>query len=68
MASNVALNVFPPERDDGGSKTLLDDFAGQAMQALLSSSSTRDHEHIARASYDYAEAMVAEKRRRERRV
>ncbi len=68
MASTVELNVFPPQRDDGGSKTLLDDFAGEAMKALLSSSATRDHEQIAQASYDYAEAMVAEKRKRERRV
>lgn len=61
--------------------SLLDDFAGQALQGWLSGPCQGDvlddyadepkawREHcaqVARACYDYAEAMVAEKRRREK--
>lgn len=60
-----------------GGMTLLDYFAGQAMQAILSSSvgELAEAHHkgelenptkfIAETAYDQAEAMIAEKRRRE---
>jgi len=79
-------------KDDGGSaypctcgsnvrwgKTLLDDFAGQAMQILLQIEPTTSKilsnpngrkyaEWISSDAYNIAEAMVKEKRRREERM
>jgi len=51
-------------------KTLLDDFAGLAMQSMLryfvQTESTLTFEDMAKTSYNAAEAMVKEKRKREK--
>lgn len=57
----------PPARD----KTLLDELAGLAMQSLILKrdlSGFGEPGPVAKTSYDYAEEMLKEKRRREKGV
>lgn len=73
MAADDGGPAYPQGHMDGphvdpSGMTLLDHFAGEAMKALIASSSPREHDLIARAAYDYAESMIAEKRRREQRT
>lgn len=59
---------MPDTRDDGGptsEKTLLDEFAGQAMKSLLRDTD-RSWTEVHKVAYQVAENMIAEKRRREK--
>ena len=68
-----AYPVPTPDATDGrthdGGMTLLDHFAGLAMSSIsarLTSADVIDHgDLVSRAAYHLAEAMIAEKRRRE---
>jgi len=70
QAYGLILGELPPDSSlvTGGAyagMTLLDYFAGQAMQILLAKHPECTDEHIAQCAYMLADAMIAEKRRRE---
>ena len=61
----AAFPVITEKPPQVAGMTLLDYFAGQAMQILLAKHPECTDEHIAQCAYMLAAAMIAEKRRRE---
>ena len=59
--------VYPsfPTDDDNGGMTLLDWFAGQVVEVIVLKHHLNDPVAAAELAYDYATAIIAEKRRRE---
>lgn len=64
LPKDLNLNVTAPVTEG----TLLDHYAGLAMQALMSDKDAHNHDQIARTAFLVAEAMILNRRDTHRRL